>query len=199
MNLWVRLVVLWLTARRRSRVDLLGECVTRFRVAPGDLDALGHVNNGRYLTLLDLARTDLLLRSGAHAVLHRRRWYPVVTAETIAFHRELRLGQPFTVTTRTLGWDDRSILLEQVFRRGRDGSGEVVAEAVVRALFLRVGGGRVPTADLLAASGHDGATSPALPDWAAAWHRAQDDLRAARRTAAPTPVPVPVSSAARRG
>jgi YbgC/YbaW family acyl-CoA thioester hydrolase len=186
MNLWFRLLALWLTARRRPPVDLLGECVTPFRVTVGDLDALGHMNNGRYLTLLDLARTDLIIRSGAHDVLHARRWYPVVTAETIAFHRELRLGQPFTVTTRTLGWDDRSVLLQQEFRRGHDGRGEVLAEAVVRALFLRVGGGRVPTAELLAATGHADAPRPELPAWVAAWHEAQDAVRLVRRAAAPT-------------
>jgi YbgC/YbaW family acyl-CoA thioester hydrolase len=181
VNLWLRLLVLSLTARRRAGVDLLGECVTRFRVAPGDLDALGHMNNGRYLTLLDLARTDLVVRSGTHDVLRRRGWYPVVTAETIAFHRELRLGQPFTVTTRTLGWDERSVLLEQVFRRGHDGDGEVVAEAVVRALFLRRGGGRVPVDELMDATGHGGVAPRPLPSWVAAWHRAQDDLRLHRR------------------
>ncbi|WP_336923427.1 acyl-CoA thioesterase [Aquipuribacter sp. SD81] len=185
MNLWLRLLVLTLTARRRPRVDLLGECVTRFRVAPGDLDALGHVNNGRYLTVLDLARTDLVLRSGTSPVLRREGWYPVVTAETIAFHRELRLGQPYTVTTRTLGWDERSVLLEQVFRRGHDGAGEVVAEAVVRALFLRRGGGRVPTEELLAATGHGGAAPRPLPSWVADWHEAQDGVRQRRRAERP--------------
>lgn len=185
MNLWLRLLLMRLAAPRRSPVDLLGECVTPFRVLPGDLDLLRHMNNGRYLTILDVARLDYIARSGLGRVLSEKGWYPIVTAETIAFHRALTLWEPFTVTTVTTGWDERSLVLEQTFRLGRNGAGPVVAEAVVRALMLRRGGGRVPTAEMLAAAGRPAATAPPPTDWVTAWARAQDDLWARRRT--PTP------------
>ncbi len=35
-----------------------------FRVLPTDLDVLGHMNNGVYLSIMDLGRMDLLQRSG---------------------------------------------------------------------------------------------------------------------------------------
>lgn len=182
MNLWWRLLLLRWTSPRRPKVEVVGPCVSPFRVAPTDLDLLRHVNNGRYLTLLDLARVDLLVRSGVADVLERNGWYPVVTAETIAFHRSLRVWEPFTVTTVVLGWDERTITLEQTFRRSHAGDGEVVAQAVVRALFLRRSGGRVPMAELMSAAGHHG-VSPALPGWVASWQQAQQaqqDLRSPR-------------------
>ncbi len=181
MNLWLRLLLMRVTASRRSRVDLFGQCVTPFRVLPGDLDLLRHMNNGRYLTVLDVARLDYIARSGLGPVLSAKGWYPVVTAETVAFHRALTLWERFTVTTSTTGWDERSLVLEQTFRVGRDGTGPVAAEAVVRALMLRRSGGRVPTGEMLEAAGRPAATPPPVTPWITAWAQAQDDLWARRR------------------
>jgi acyl-CoA thioesterase FadM len=191
VNLWLRLLLLRVLGRYRPRLDLLDECVTPFRVLPGDLDLLRHMNNGRYLTILDIARLDLFARSGMDHVLARNGWYPVVTAETIAFHRALTLGRPFSVTTRTLGWDDRCVVLEQVFRTGRDGTGPIAAEAVIRALLLRRGGGRVPVTELLEAAGHPGGLDRPLEGWVADWFRAQNALWATRRAQSQFPSTVP--------
>jgi len=89
MNLIGRLLLLLLTLPFRPRCDALGPTRKRFRVWPPDLDVLMHVNNGVYLTMLDVARVDLLLRSGAGARLWRKGFYPVVAAETIRFRRSL--------------------------------------------------------------------------------------------------------------
>jgi acyl-CoA thioesterase FadM len=54
---------------------------------PNDLDLLRHMNNGSYLTLMDIGQVDLLVRSGAQREVDRRRWYPVVVGESIRFRR----------------------------------------------------------------------------------------------------------------
>lgn len=174
MNLFLRLVWLLATARVRPRCDILGPCRTRFRVWPTDLDVLRHVNNGVYLSLMDLGRVDLLLRSGVLARVRARGWYPVVAAETIQFRRSLTLFQPFVIETRVLGWDDRSIFLEQRFVRPGS-SGETIALAVIRGRFLATGGGPVPMAELMALAGHGG-SSPELPEWVRRWN---EDMQAA--------------------
>jgi len=112
---------------------MTGPVDTHFRVLPNDLDALLHVNNGVYLTLMDLGRTDLLLRSDAFHQVRKQGWYPVLAAETIRFKRSLTLFQKFTIRTSVVGWDDRSIYLEQLFIS----KGELVAKAVVDARFLK--------------------------------------------------------------
>lgn len=153
--------------RRRSLWD---EVRTPFRVTLTDLDPLRHVNNGKYLSMLDLGRLDLMLRSGFWAVLSERGWYPVVSAQTITYKRSLTLGQRFTLVTRVLGMDDRAAYLEQTFVR----RGDVIARAVVQARFLRKAnatvkaGGTVPTAELVDAAGappHD----LTLPEWVQDW------------------------------
>src|SRR6187401_2614252 len=128
MNLFLRLLLLLLTARFRARCAPLGPARKRFFVWPPDLDVLMHVNNGVYLSMLDVARVDMMLRSGAFGRFGARGIYPVVAAQTIRYRRSLRLFERFEVETRVVGWDEQAFFVEHTFLR-RD---EVVAEAVVR-------------------------------------------------------------------
>lgn len=175
-----RLLWLVLTARRRSPCNVLDVCRTPCRVWPNDLDVFMHMNNGAYLTMADLGRTDLILRSGLFAPLRQRGWYPVMAAETIRFRRSLTLWQRYTIATRIVGWDERSFFLEQVFSRPtRDGGEELVAHALIDARFLQRGGGSVTTAEVTAL-GDAGATSPPLPEHVSAWLAASAQLREQR-------------------
>lgn len=166
MNLLFRLVLLFLLRPFRPRCEPLGPARKRFRVWPPDLDVLLHVNNGVYLTMLDVARVDLLLRSGLGARLLQRGFYPVVAAETIRFRRSLQLFQAFDVETVIIGWDEKAFILQHRFLRGD----ELVAEAVVRSRFLKRGGGSVAAREILDVIGHS-QPSPALPAWIDAWNR----------------------------
>lgn len=163
----LRLLLLLLTARFRPRCDILGPARKRFIVWPPDLDVLRHVNNGVYLSMLDVARVDLLLRSGMAKPLRKRGFYPVVAAETIRFRRSLQLFQAFEVETTVIGWDEKAFIIQHCFRR----RGEVVADAVVRARFLKRQGGTVSSEELLAVVGKSG-PSPELPTWIDDWNRA---------------------------
>jgi len=166
MNLFLRLLLLLVTSRFRPRCDLLGPARKRFLVWPPDLDVLLHVNNGVYLSMLDVARVDLMLRSGVAAAFRRLGVYPVVAAETIRFRRSLQLFQSFEIETTIIGWDEKAFIIEHRFWR-RD---ELVAEAVIRSRFLRRKGGTVSTRELLEALGRQ-TESPALPAWVEAWNR----------------------------
>lgn len=172
MNLFLRLLWLRLAGRFRPSGGLLGPIRTPFRVLPTDLDVLRHVNNGVYLSLLDVARMDLIQRAGLVPELRRRGWFPVVTAESIGFRRPLRLFQRFEVETRVLGWDERSFYIEQRFLR----PDELVASALVVGRFLRRAGGSVTPAEVGELAGLPG--SPALPDWARRLGAQQERLRA---------------------
>jgi len=143
---------------------MLGPVDTPFRVLPNDLDALLHMNNGVDLTMMDLGRTDLLLRSDAFQAVRKKGWYPVLAAETIRFKRSLTLFTPFTIRTRVAGWDERSIYLEQLFI-AKD---KLVAKAVVDARFLKKKGGNVSPDELLVFLDIKG-ESPQLPEWVATW------------------------------
>lgn len=168
MNLFFRLAWLLLTGRRCAGTTALGPCQTRFRVYPTDLDMPGHVNNGRYLSLMDLARLDMITRGGLTPHLRRLGWFPVVVAETIQFRRSLTLSQSFVIETRVLAWDDQAFVLDQHFTRG----GKVIATALVRTCFLSRQGRTIPPREVLGVLGLP-AESPQLPHHAYGWNEAQ--------------------------
>ncbi|MFM0739210.1 thioesterase family protein [Paraburkholderia xenovorans] len=105
------------------------------------------------------------------AAVKARRWYPVVTLETMRFHRSLELGDRYDVHTRVIGWDEKHIFIEQGFVRGD----VQVALAVVRARFLKRSGGVVSTAELIEVAGITQA-SPTLPEWVARWSDAEGGM-----------------------
>ena len=176
MKLYLRLLAFVLLTRRRSPVSPLGPVRTPFRVWPSDLDLLRHVNNGTYLTIMDIARIDLLSRAGISGPLRARGWYPVVVAETITFRRSLTLFQRFEIRTEVIGWDERSVFLSHDVER----AGKVVASAVVRGRFLGRDGARVTPGQVLSLAGGS-PEQPELPGWVQDWAAATD-----RRPAAPT-------------
>jgi acyl-CoA thioesterase FadM len=172
LNLWFRLLLTFLLSRRRSRCSILGSCFTPFRVMPTDLDVAVHLNNGRYFSLLDVARMDYMKRSGSYPVLMRNRWYPVVTSETMQFHRALLPFERFFVETRLIGWDKRTFFIRHRLFRQRI-EGELVAEAIVRGVMARRSGGVVPLPDVLNALGNPPRPEP-MPAWIERWASAMD-------------------------
>lgn len=173
VNLIFRILRVLIAARFRPRVHMLEETTVRFRVWPSDLDPLMHMNNGRYLTIMDLGRADAILRSGLRRRLASHHVYPVVASEMIRFRESLPLLARFELRTRLLGWDDRSFYIHQRFtRRGRD-----VAVALVRVRFLRRAGGTIAAPDVAALVAPD-VSRPALPDHIAEWQRAESALSA---------------------
>ena len=168
MNLILRMLRVLFMARRRPTVGGLDETTLAFRVWPTDVDILMHMNNGRYLTLMDLGRADSIIRSGVYARLRERGWYTVVASETIRFRESLALFAKFELRTRLLGWDDKSFFLKQLFLvRGR-----VVAIGIVRIRFLRKSGGTLLAAEVADAV-LPGVRSPVLPDFIGDWGRAE--------------------------
>ena len=132
MNLWLRLIRVWLAARRRPSLTVDGESVIRVRVWPHDLDIWGHVNGGRYLTLSDLGRLDFTVRSGVFGVVRHHRWTMPMRAATLTFRRPLRLFQTCELHTRVVGWDDKWFYMDTRFVREDRTVATVIAKATVR-------------------------------------------------------------------
>lgn len=155
-------------ARRRVRrgevLEPTGISRIRVRTLPTDLDILRHMNNGRYLSLFDLGRWDLLIRTGMFDEMRRRGWYAVVGAETITFRKSLQLWQAFDIESRMIGHDDRSIFLEH--RAVVDG--EIYARVIVSSRILRRTGGIVTHEELFAEMGRP-EVLPDVDDWIQDW------------------------------
>lgn len=157
MNLWFRLVCVWWRARTSPKIGVLGESVLKMRVWPTDLDLFGHVNNGRYLTIMDLGRLEIIWRTGMGEVARRKNWTPLVASAHIHYKKSLRPFQPFELHTRILGWDKQWFYIEQHFVS----NGKEMARAAVRGLF-RSASSSLPPQEVLDALGAK-EVSPILP------------------------------------
>jgi acyl-CoA thioesterase FadM len=163
MNLILRLLQVLLGSRRRGRMDVLAEGRVTLRCWPNDLDTNLHMNNGRYLTIMDLGRLDLILRTGLLPVMRSRKWYPVIATARIGFRRSINVFDRFDLTTRVIGWDEKWLYIEHRMERGD----KVMAQAFVKGLFLGPDG-KVPMAELIAAAGHQGLSPEIDPEILAA-------------------------------
>ncbi|KHD89887.1 MAG: thioesterase [Bdellovibrio sp. ArHS] len=170
MNLFFRLMHIFLFSRFRKTVGIMDECATPFRVWPTDLDVLMHMNNGVYLSLQDLARVDYMIRAGAAKIISANGWYPVVASETIRFRRSLQPFQKFELRTRLIAWDEKYLYLEHKFTS----RGEVMAVGMIRARFLAKKGGLVAPQDLLKALNLE-VSSPAVPAHLQSWLSADQE------------------------
>ena len=129
---------LWFVGSRGPRLDVEAVSRSDFRVWPTDLDVLRHMNNGKYLSIMDVGRFDLMQRNGVLAVFRRENWYPVVVGQTISYRKSLNPWKKFTIESKILGFDEQAVYMEQRFvRPDRNGEPEVYSRAYVRARILR--------------------------------------------------------------
>lgn len=189
MNLLLRLFWVLTTARFRAPLTLFGVSRIRFRVWLNDLDLNRHMNNGRYLTLMDLGRLDLMARMGVLGIFKKRGWMPVVAAQTISFKRSLDFFERYELSSRILCWDERFLYLEQVFTKA---NGKVAARALVKAAVI--GQGRALKSEaLLEAIGATKRKSPPIPPGIKAWALAAEWMEEGGADAVNDDQPSPLS------
>jgi acyl-CoA thioesterase FadM len=130
------------------------------------------LNNGRYLTLMDLGRLDVMVRSGLWREVLRHKWTPIASAITIRFQRELRPFQKFRLDTKLLCWDASLVVMEQTFViDGGPRDGQVAARALFKGgLYDRKERKFVEIARLMALLGVSEISPPATPEVEAFLH-----------------------------
>ena len=126
------------------------------------------MNNGIYLTLLDLARFDLMKRAHAWQGLKKLNVHPVVVQETITFRKSLTPWLKFHVETKILGWDEQAFFITQRFVV----KGEIYAEAVVKLRFLKSPKGTPSPHEINELLGGWQGPELELPLWVIEWNKA---------------------------
>ncbi|MEM1263501.1 MAG: thioesterase family protein [Pseudomonadota bacterium] len=192
MNLYLRLLRVLLGGWMQPRQHYTSTVDSRFRVMPHDLDAFGHMNNGRYLQIMDVARMKWMLATGVLAAIRQHRWSPVLGGGLVRYRHSLRFLQSYTVRTHLLGWQGQWFFLEHRFF---DDAGRTVAVGVSRA-GLRSAGRWVPASQVANSVSPD-AQSPELPTYVSEWLAIEDAVcqRPQDRTQA-TPPSGPAQEAA---
>lgn len=148
--------------------ELFKETRISFRVLPTDVDILWHMNNGRYLSMMDLGRLNFMIRTNFFKVLSKYKIYPVIASEMIRFKKSLGFFQKYTLTTQLLGWDDKFFYIKHFFKVRE----EIYALAVVKVRFLHRKEARAISPQEIIDLTAFKLTSPALPGWIFTWNEA---------------------------
>ncbi len=144
-------------------------CITHWRVWPNDVDAFGHMNNGRYQVIMDLGRIHFLRRCNLLRGVVRNRWAVPVGEVHMAYRKPLRPFERYALHTRILHWDARWFYFRQDFVRAADFS-RPVATGHVKTLFVGRQGA-VPTATVVRELAGRALAAPALTAEAGAFFR----------------------------
>ena len=133
MNLYLRLLLIYLQAKRATPItldDLRNQL--NLMVFPNDLDISLHVNNGRYLTLCDLSRFDLFVRTGLLEVMRQRKWMPLVAYHDMNYKSSLKIFQMFSLEMHIKDYDSKYFYSEHIFTRGDKIVAQGVSHSVIR-------------------------------------------------------------------
>ena len=102
------------------RIEPFATDTIHMRVWPNDIDFNFHLNNSRYLSIMDYGRMHLLARSGLLNPILKARWTPLVGAVWITYRRSLPAFAAYQLRSRMVCWDNRWFYIEQTFT-GREG------------------------------------------------------------------------------
>lgn len=163
MNLIFRLIRILFLGWLRPTMHPMDPSTLAFRTWPTDLDINMHMTNSRYFALMDLGRTELILRTGIFRLVLKHKWQPVVSVSTMRFKRAIKPFQRFHLETQALYWDEQGFYLEQRFVA----DGKTLALAVVKAVFVGRGGVIRPAHICNELGMMD--PSPDVPDWLSGW------------------------------
>lgn len=115
MNLWLRLLLYLLRHGFEQASRALNASRWMFHVWMTDMDVNGHVNNGRFLELMDLGRFDFFWRSPLRRSIFDLRSVPILGGVLIRYRLPLSLNQRIALDTRLLGFEDDWMMIEQRF------------------------------------------------------------------------------------
>jgi acyl-CoA thioesterase FadM len=135
------------------RKPALRTSVLQMRIWPNDLDTNAHVNNGRYLTLMDLGRFDLMTECGLVRTVLKNKWFPVAGGVMVRFERPLHIFEKIQLKSAIIGWDEKWLYFSHDIYTGE----KRAARAFARGLF-RTRGRSIPTHELLDAMDYQGKT-----------------------------------------
>jgi hypothetical protein len=162
---FVRIIKDLILASRQPRFSSMTDThVSQHICWPHDLDFWLELNNGRAMSLYDIGRMALGVRSGLIPAIRRERWAMTMAGSITRFRRRIHGFERFEMRNRAVCWDDKFIYLEQsMWKR----NGECASHTVFRAAVTDKNGIVSPDRVLVAMGRKD--VSPEMPDWLKSW------------------------------
>ncbi len=147
---FLRLITAMSSASRKEKITPTDVSENTFICRPWDMDLFMEMNNGRVLTLYDIGRFVLAVRTGLNKILSKNKWGLVVAGSTVRYRKRVRMFDKVTMRTQIAAYDERWIYITQsmwvggepassvLLRTGITSKGRVVAtDKVFEALGLK--------------------------------------------------------------
>lgn len=145
MNLIFRMFSLLIQSFFKSALPIeKPKNILYLRVLPNDIDINLHMNNGRYLTICDLSRIDMFIRTGLAKTMLKEKWIPVISEHTMKYKKGLNLFQKYKLEMEITDWDEKSFKMLHTFIVGD----RVVAEGTSHGVIVSKSG-VIPPADVM--------------------------------------------------
>lgn len=156
MSAWLRVLLTVISSFRRKRLKPDEESILSFRVWPTDAD-VSVMNNAKYLTIMEMGRIDLMLRTGFLKLSREKRWSAPLASITVQFKKPLKRFQRFRLRTSLAYWDGGCVYVKHLM----EADGETAAIGIARIVILGREG-RVSPSEALEALGYTN-RSPSIP------------------------------------
>lgn len=179
MNLYIRILIWLIKLLGRKPMDIMETSILRCHVWPSDLDVNMHMNNGRYLTIMDIGRLDIIARSGMFQKAMKNNFTPVLGSVQMRYRLPLICFQAYDLETQLICWDEKWAYIEQRFiiKNGAK-AGAVAAIGLLKAGFYDTKNKiTVLPEDLFRLIEREGFKSPPMPEHFKAWTKAEETLK----------------------
>jgi acyl-CoA thioesterase FadM len=150
MNLYFRLVLTIIRALLSKRIRCDENTVSKWRVLPNDIDAYGHMNNGRYLTLISLAAIEAVIRTGLLKSSLKRGYLFIWDQSQVRWQRPLKLFEKFTIEVQMLYCEGKYLYATGIFVKT---NGKIAAEIHYRCCLKSRKGEDLDAREILAMDG----------------------------------------------
>ena len=116
---YLRLARVLVRSKFKSKLNFYSrdsDCIPMM-VLPQDIDPFMELNNGRYVTLLDLGRYGYGTRVNINTFLKKQKWSLTITGTYNEYRYRLRLFQRFKLKTKIIGYDENWFYFFQKIER----------------------------------------------------------------------------------
>lgn len=136
----LRLITTLWRAKANTPIGFADASEMQFRCMPWDLDLFMEMNNGRVLTLYDLGRFDLSVRSGLTKLLKEHNWGLVVAGSTVRYRKRVRLFDKVVMRTQLADVGERWIyLVQSMWLPDAQGELQPASSLLIRTAITRKG------------------------------------------------------------
>lgn len=166
---FTRLLTTLYRASRAEKLEPTDTAITTFHCMPWDIDLFLEMNNGRVLTLYDLGRFDLSIRTGLSKILQENKWGLVVAGSSVRYRKRIRVFNKVTMHTQLVAVEDRWVYIAQSMWLG-----DMPASSVLLRTAITAKGKALHTDELKRAFGLE--TIKLEPQgWVKAWIDSEDE------------------------